>query len=62
MAQELEVQNAESEAMTGETVQELGAIPTQDELLALEAEEKALLEEEAKLRNSLNEEDENCAT
>ena len=31
-------------------------------ILALEAEERALLEEEAELRNSLNKEDENCAT
>jgi hypothetical protein len=34
----------------------------QFELSALEAEERALLKEEAELRNSLNKEDENCAT
>jgi hypothetical protein len=62
LAQELAAQNAEAAAIAGEEVQELGAIPTQNELLALEAEEKALLKEEAELRNSLNKEDENCAT
>lgn len=61
-AAELNAQNAEAAAMAGQEIQELGSIPTQEELLALEAEEKALLEEEAKLRNSLNKEDENCAT
>ena len=62
LAQELAAQNAEAAAMAGEEIQELGAIPTQDEVLALEAEQIALLEEEAKLNNSLNKEDENCAT
>ena len=38
------------------------AVSEQNELSALEAEERALLEEEAELRNSLNKEDENCAT
>ena len=61
-AAELNAQNAEAAVIAGEEIQELGAIPTQDEILALEAEQKALLEEEAKLNNSLNKEDENCAT
>lgn len=46
----------------GVPTQELKSIPTQDQLLILEAEERALLEEEAKLINSLNKEDDNCAT
>ena len=62
LAQELAAQNEEAAAIAGEEIQELGAIPTQDEILALETEQKALLEEEAKLNNSLNKEDENCAT
>ena len=46
----------------GVPTQELKSIPTQDQLLILEAEERALLEDEAKLINSLNKEDDNCAT
>ena len=45
-----------------EFVSKPGADSRQFELSALEAEERALLKEEAELRNSLNKEDENCAT
>ena len=62
LAAELEAQNAERRMMEEGAQQELTSIPTQEELLKLEAEEKALLEEEKKLRKDLGKEDDNCAT
>ena len=62
LAQELEAQNSERRMMEEGATQELTNIPTQDELLKLEEEERKLLEEEARLRKDLGKEDDNCAT